>query len=163
MGAWSDSWDPPAPGGQLHQEEDASTPNTPTRGPSSPHYHNSPMQDPLMPPQWFSYLQAIPTKEDFKQLIADVKSTCRTEIQVLQTGLKHLADRMEMAEEEIQETKLAVHRTQLQGADHKVMLRDMQRHIEDLDNRGRRNNIRVRGIPESEGAEDLQKNPANRL
>lgn len=50
-----------------------------------------------MPPQWHTYLQAMPTKEDFRQLIEDV----------------------EMAEEEIQENKLAVHRTQLQGAEHR--------------------------------------------
>lgn len=87
-----------------------------------------------MPPQWHTYLQAMPTKEDFRQLIEDV----------------------EMAEEEIQENKLAVHRTQLQGAEHRSLIRDMQRHIEDLDNRGRRNNIRVRVIPEPEGNEDLQ-------
>lgn len=31
----------------------------------------------------------------------------------------------------------------------------MQRHIEDLDNRGRRNNIRVRSLSESDGPEDL--------
>lgn len=35
------------------------------------------------------------------------------------------------------------------------MLRDMQRHLEDLDNRNRRNNIRIRGLPESSGPEDL--------
>lgn len=87
-----------------------------------------------MPPQWHTYLQAMPTKEDFRQLIEDV----------------------EMAEEEIQENKLAVHRTQLQGAEHRSLLRDMQRHIEDLDNRGRRNNIRVRVIPEPEGNEEMQ-------
>lgn len=78
-----------------------------------------------MPTSWQSYLQAIPTKEDFKQLIEDVKSTCRTEIQALPTDHKHLADRVEVAEEEIQETKLAVHRTQLQGGDHRLLLRDM--------------------------------------
>ncbi|XP_077327569.1 uncharacterized protein LOC143962118 [Lithobates pipiens] len=69
---------------------------------------------------------------------------------------RHLADRVEMAEEEIQETKIAIHKTQTQGADHRALLRDMQRHVEDLDNRGRRHNIRVRGIPEAEGPEDLQ-------
>ena len=52
---------------------------------------------------------------------------------------------------------MAVHRTQLQGSEHRLMLRDMQRHLEDLDNRGRRNNIRVRGLPEADEAEDLQK------
>lgn len=60
-----------------------------------------------------------------------------------------------MMEEEIQETKLAVYRTQLQGTDHRMLLRDMQRHVEDLNNRGSRNNNRIRGLPESEGPEDL--------
>lgn len=66
-----------------------------------------------VPPSWQSYLQAIPTKENFKQLIEDVKSTSRAEIQTLHANFKHFADRVEMAEEEIQETKLAVHCTQL--------------------------------------------------
>lgn len=35
------------------------------------------------------------------------------------------------------------------------MLRNMQRHVEHLDNRGHRNNIRIRGLPESEGPEEL--------
>lgn len=34
-------------------------------------------------------------------------------------------------------------------------LRDFQRHLEDLDNRGRCNNIRVRGLPEATQDEDL--------
>lgn len=32
---------------------------------------------------------------------------------------------------------------------HTRQLRDMQRHLEDLDNRGRRHNLRIRGLPES--------------
>lgn len=64
------------------------------------------------------------------------------------SDLKHLVDRVEMSEEEIQETKLAVHHTQLQGSEHSLLLRDMQCHVKDLDNRGRRDNIRVRGLPE---------------
>lgn len=153
---WSDPWDSPATGTQSNREEGITYSNATPPGRPPPNQCYGTIGDPPLHPQWQAYLQAIPTKEDFRQLIEDVKSTCRTEIQVLQTGLKHLADRMEMAEEEIQETKLAVHRTQLQGADHREMLRDMQRHVEDLDNRGRRNNIRVRGIPEAEGPEDLQ-------
>lgn len=42
-----------------------------------PHPHHQPH------PSWQAYFQAIPTKEDFKQLIEDVKSTCRAEIQVI--------------------------------------------------------------------------------
>lgn len=66
-----------------------------------------------------------------------------------------------MAEEEIQETKLAVHRAQLQGTDHRTLLRNMQRHVEDLDNRGRRNNIRVRGVPETEDIQNTLQNVSN--
>lgn len=47
-------------------------------------------------------------------------------IQTLHANFKHLADRVEMAEEEIQETKLAVPHTQLEGADHRILLRDMK-------------------------------------
>lgn len=125
---------------------------SPSHGPQNHKEQDHHLQHPT---SWQDCLQAIPTKEDFRLLIEEVKSACRAEIQVIHTNLKHLSDRVEMAEEEIQETKLAVHRTQVQGADHHIMLRNMQRHLEDLDNRGRRNNIRVRGLPESEGPEDL--------
>lgn len=153
---WSEPWDSPL--GTAHQALGLTASDPPPLPPRTPSAQWSALPEHPQPalPQWQTYLQAIPTKEDFRQLIEDVKSTCRSEIQVLQSGLKHLADRVEMAEEEIQETKLAVHRTQLQGADHHTMLRDMQRHVEDLDNRGRRNNIRVRGIPEVDGPEDIQ-------
>lgn len=85
---------------------------------------------------WQSYLQAIPTKADFQQLIEEVKSMCHTEIQAIQLDLNYFADRVEMAEEEIQETKLAVHHTQIQGADPRIPLRNMQHHVKDLNNRG---------------------------
>lgn len=39
---------------------------------------------------------------------------------------------------------------------HKLEPRENRRHLEHLHNRGRQNNIRVRGLPEAEGAEDLQ-------
>lgn len=35
------------------------------------------------------------------------------------------------------------------------MFRDMQHHLEDLDNRNRHNNIKGRGLPGASGPEDL--------
>lgn len=138
---WCEPWDPPS--GQSHPAHGniTSHPQLLPPHPPLPLQTSVPAQVHPITPQWHSYLQAMPTKEDFRQLIEDVKSTCRSEIQVLQSDLKHLADRVEMAKEEIQETKLAVHRAQPQGVDHCTLLRDMQRHLEDLDNRDRRNNI----------------------
>lgn len=36
-----------------------------------------------------------------------------------------------------------------------MQLREIQRHVEDLDNRGRRHNLRIRGMPEAITAEHL--------
>ncbi|KAG8549111.1 hypothetical protein GDO81_022666 [Engystomops pustulosus] len=36
------------------------------------------------------------------------------------------------------------------------LMRDMSRHLEDLDNRGRRNNLRVCGVPEPKGPKDVK-------
>lgn len=38
---------------------------------------------------------------------------------------------------------------------HNRQLRDIQRHVEELDNRGRRHNLRIRGLPESVDSEHL--------
>lgn len=63
---------------------------------------------------------------------------------------------MDDLDEDLQATKFTVHRVQSQQTDDCYMLRDMQHHLEDLDNRNRRNNIRVRGLPESSRPEDLR-------
>lgn len=45
-----------------------------------------------IPPSWQAYLQTILTKEDFKQLIEDVKSTSCAEIKTLHANFEHQAD-----------------------------------------------------------------------
>ncbi|CAH2277192.1 Hypothetical predicted protein [Pelobates cultripes] len=45
----------------------------------------------------------------------------------------------------------AISATMLTRKDKAEMVAELRRQVEDLDNRGRRNNIRVRGIPETEG------------
>lgn len=67
---WSNPWDSPATGAQPLSEAGVLSPCTPPPGPSPPpHQHYGPTRGPPLPPQWHTYLQAIPTKEDFRQLI----------------------------------------------------------------------------------------------
>lgn len=63
---------------------------------------------------------------------------------------------MEDIKEDLQSVKLTFHRVHSQQEDNHFILRDMQRHLEDLDNRNWRNNIRVDGIPKARRPEDLR-------
>lgn len=63
---------------------------------------------------------------------------------------------MESLEDAYDITRQYTSQLQKHASAHTQALRETLRHLEDLDNRGRRNNIRVRGLPEAEGQEDLQ-------
>lgn len=100
-------------------------------------------------------LSQIPTKEDFRVLISEVKDTCRAEIASIRQDLQHVSNRVEGLEEAHDSTRAYIaqlHRTIVAQSE---FMGDMHNHVEDLDNRGRRNNIRVRGLPEATQAEDL--------
>lgn len=73
----------------------------------------------------------------------------------IRLDLKPIADRIEGTEAAHDDTR----RYTSQLREHAVgqtNLRETCRHLEDLYNRGRRNNIRVRGVLEAEGKENLQ-------
>lgn len=104
---------------------------------------------------WAQYLRQLPTKDDFKSLVAEVKEACKTEITALRKDLKHVSDRVETLETDHDDTRRYVTQLQSHITAQDKFLNDTRSHLEDIDNRGRRNNIRVRGIPEADNAEDL--------
>lgn len=67
-----------------------------------------------------------------------------------------VAERVDSLEKGHDATRRYTSQLQSQVLAQSRALRDTRRHLEDLDNRGRRNNIRIRGLPEAEGSEDLQ-------
>lgn len=97
-------------------------------------------------PEWRTYLWHIPTKEDFKTLITEVKDTCRAKIAIMRHDLKTIADRVESLEEAHDATQHCNSQLQLHASAY-TFLRETCCHLEDLGNRGRQNNIRVRGLP----------------
>lgn len=106
--------------------------------------------------RWVRFLSRLPTKEDFKVLVAEVKEACKVEIAAVRQDLRHVSERVDSLETEHDLTRRYISQLQTHVSSQEALLQDTQLHIEDLDNRGRRNNIRVRGLPEAEGAEDLQ-------
>lgn len=90
-----------------------------------------------------------PSLQDLQTVATDIKDTLFSAITDLRHELQAITGRIQKVEDD------AVRQTsQVKTIHHKVdchtlQLRDLQRHVEDLDNRGRRHNLRIRGIPEA--------------
>lgn len=155
QGSWSVP--PDAPGGQ--------TP--PLARPAPPDEHWDPVTDSqsegsdsdharLRPGRgWSRYLRQLPTKDDFKTLVAEVKEACKIEIAAIRQDLGQVTGRVDSLEADHDSTRRYVSQLQAHISAQDCLLQDTRLHLEDLDNRGRRNNIRVRGVPEAETTEDI--------
>lgn len=82
-------------------------------------------------------------------IAADIKSTFSAAITDLKTNLMVLTEKLASAEAAGKHRDKAIHRLEKISVTQSQHFIKMNRHLEDLDNRGRRCNIRVRGIPET--------------
>ncbi|CAH2292096.1 Hypothetical predicted protein [Pelobates cultripes] len=99
---------------------------------------------------------AMATKTDLQTNTTAIQETLRAEVAGLRADLATQAGRITALEEADAALTARVASTDNAVARQGEMLLNMRRHLEDVDNRGRRCNIRVRGVPEAEGAEDAQ-------
>lgn len=83
---------------------------------------------------------------------ADIKSIFSAAIMDIKPNFLAMTEKMAAAETAGKHRDKAIHRLDRVASCHFV---ELNRHIEDLDNRGRRNNIRVRGIPESVETDEI--------
>lgn len=93
--------------------------------------------------------------QDLKTIAADIKDTLSAAISELRLDINELADRVHEVERVTAQQVIILRRTTRKVDTHTLQLRDLQRHMEDLDNRGRRHNFRIRGLPESVGADQI--------
>uniref|UniRef100_A0A8C5Q612 Uncharacterized protein n=1 Tax=Leptobrachium leishanense TaxID=445787 RepID=A0A8C5Q612_9ANUR len=106
------------------------------------------------PAVWLPLLRNLPTKSDLKEANAELRSSIMAELQHVRhdiQGLTHRVDTLEQGSDSLrlaQEVSTSV--LQLRS----TQLRNIALHIADLDNRGRRNNLRLRGLPETETSAD---------
>ncbi|KAG8451976.1 hypothetical protein GDO86_003963 [Hymenochirus boettgeri] len=91
----------------------------------------------------------IPTKEDLIGATQQIQQTCRTEIAALRGDLGAVLERVEDLEATQEQTNQHIGNVTRVLNDHSRAIRDLFRQMEDLENRGRRNNIRIRGLPET--------------
>lgn len=84
------------------------------------------------------------------------KNTLSAAISDLKTDLREVVSRLDHMESAVMTHGVAIQQVQTATSVHSQHLIDMHRHMEDLDNRGRRCNVRLRGIPESVEGPQLQ-------
>lgn len=87
-------------------------------------------------------LHTLPTKADMEALVQRMEEQNRHDFQQLHTKVQHLDVRFSKGESSVSSLEKGLAETQI--------------HIEDLENRSRRNNLRLRGLPEATGPENLQ-------
>lgn len=102
-------------------------------------------------------LQALrqPNLQDLQAVATDIKDTLFSAISDLRHEIQAIAGRMNQVEHTTTQQQTAIKKIHRQVDSHTLQLRDLQRHVEDLDNRGRRHNLRVRGLPESVEQEQI--------
>ncbi|CAH2278302.1 Hypothetical predicted protein [Pelobates cultripes] len=128
---------PSSPSSTLSEE----VPNTGTNGTAAP------------APDWYALYASLPKKEDFHSLLEEVKTTLHTEISALGSSITALETRVQALESRRPDLPCpALAATTAQAK----QIQDLRLHIEDLDNRSRRHNIRVRGCRETDPPEDTR-------
>ncbi|CAH2275739.1 Hypothetical predicted protein [Pelobates cultripes] len=98
----------------------------------------------------------VVTKDDLRGLSETLHAAIHTEVTALRADLVTQGSRLQQLENTTQAHTAQAEASNLAITRQGNMLLTLRRHTEDLDNRGRRSNIRVRGIPESAGDEDVE-------
>ncbi|CAH2300905.1 Hypothetical predicted protein [Pelobates cultripes] len=99
--------------------------------------------------------EAMVTKSDLQALSANLHEVIRSEVATLQRDLTAQDGRIQTLEGTQQTAATRIEATNAAIARQGAMLLQIRRQTEDLDNRGRRSNIRIHNIPEAPGEEDV--------
>lgn len=86
---------------------------------------------------------------DLRSIAEDIKTTLSSAIADLHNKVRAIATRVDEAEAISHKQTRDIGHLQTAASTHTSALLTMKCHLEDLDNRGRRHNLRIRGMPES--------------
>lgn len=100
-------------------------------------------------------LRALPTRADFESLASRLEAAHRKDIAAVRTDINSLSDRMNAGETTVTDLALRVKQIEDTQATQTKLVLTQQLHLEEIEDRSRRNNLRIRGLPEATGTEDL--------
>lgn len=100
-------------------------------------------------------LRALPTKMDIQQLISAVEQSCLQAVEGLREDIRDLGHRVEKVENDRDVMIHAVADVQDAIKNHEDVLNSYRDQLDDYENRGKRQNIRIKGLPESVQSPEL--------
>ncbi|CAH2300865.1 Hypothetical predicted protein [Pelobates cultripes] len=126
--------------------------------PAAQHSAQAPGEDPMAIERIGEELRniavAMATKADLLTLTTTIQEALRAEMAGLRTEVTAQAGRIQALEQTAETHSTRINATDVAIARQGDMILHMRRNLEDLDNRGRRCNIRIRGIPEADEGEN---------
>ncbi|CAH2223287.1 Hypothetical predicted protein [Pelobates cultripes] len=96
------------------------------------------------------------TKSDLQSLTATLTASLKSTVTALSTDIEAQYGRIQALETQAQATQHQASAADTALTRQGNMLLSLRRQVEDLDNRSRRSNIWVRGVPEREGTENVE-------
>ncbi|CAH2277632.1 Hypothetical predicted protein [Pelobates cultripes] len=131
----------------------------PVKAPTSPAYTASDHDQPTIADIGAEIRQlaaAMVTKNDLQTLATTLSASITTAVTALQNDLDTQKGCIQMLEHQAQSAHQLATATDTAVAKQGNMLLALRRQVEHLDNRSRRSNIKVRGMPESEDGEKAE-------
>lgn len=115
----------------------------------------SPAESPPPPMAASQTSHQQPSLNDLCTVETDIKDSLFAAIMDLRHKIQAIAERVQAVEKKAAHQQTGITKIHHTVDTHTLQLRDLQRHVEDLDNRGRRHNLRVRGLPESVSTDQI--------
>lgn len=103
----------------------------------------------------WTLLQALPTRTDIKALIFRLEETHCCNKQEVRENVSNLTDRVTAGEASFSTLEHPVSALEQSRDAHRDTAIALQLHLEDIEDQSCRNNLRLRGLPEAMGAENL--------
>lgn len=102
-------------------------------------------------------LQALPTKQDMAEMMSHLEGMIKGELKATRRDIQNVLQRVEESEAHLNEHKKAILDLRARAESDWLEMRNIRYRLEDQENRSRRNNLRIRGLPESVKTSDLEK------
>lgn len=99
---------------------------------------------------------SLPTTSDLQEMAATIQQTQRKDMAEITESLRGLRTQMEKMDKQISANRHAIRESIQSTNEHHKQLFLIRYQVEYHDNRGRRNNLRIRGLTESVKPEDLE-------
>ncbi|OCT72246.1 hypothetical protein XELAEV_18035216mg [Xenopus laevis] len=100
-------------------------------------------------------LSALPTKDDLRAMAKTLRESQKADLAEIKAELRSIGEAYSKMDDRLGKAEQAHNHLVHRSNDHHRFIYLLRKHMEDLDNRGRRNNLRIRGIPDSVAAADL--------